>query len=61
MEGGGESYHYITALNSEALHIETLTAIVRRNIQDWLVEKPMDNEQSYALSHSPDLAYKPKV
>ena len=61
LEGGGESYHYITALNSEPLHIEALADIIRHNIQDWLAEKPMDNEQRYALAHSPDLGYKPKV
>lgn len=61
MENGGESYHYITALNSEPLHIDALTKIIHRNIQDWLVEKPMDTENRYALSHASDLAYKPKV
>ena len=61
MENGGESYHYITALNSEPLHIDTLTKIIQRNIQDWLQEPAMDTEHRYALSHASDLTYKPKV
>ncbi len=61
MENGGESYHYISALNSEPLHIDTLIKIIQRNIQDWLLETPMDTEHRYALSHSPDLTYKPKI
>ena len=35
MEAGGESYHYIPALNDRPDHINALTALIKRNLQGW--------------------------
>ena len=36
LEGGGESFSYIPALNASSSHIDFLTALIRDNIGDWL-------------------------
>ena len=62
MQAGGEGYHYITALNSEANHIHALSDLIIRNIQDWLkpIEHNQNTDKRYALAHSKDLPYQPK-
>ena len=35
MQAGGESYHYIPALNDDSSHIDALTGIVERNLTGW--------------------------
>ena len=37
---GGESLHYIPALNDRADHIAALAGIVRRSIADWPEARP---------------------
>lgn len=63
LQAGGEGYHYITALNSEANHINALSHLIIRNIQDWLnpSEHNQDTDKRYALAHRDDLPYHPKV
>tara|TARA_B100000767_G_C19772431_1_gene540756 strand:- start:1295 stop:2326 length:1032 start_codon:yes stop_codon:yes gene_type:complete len=36
IEAGGHHYSYISALNSEANHIDALTKIIKNNINSWL-------------------------
>ncbi|MDX1588417.1 MAG: ferrochelatase [Oleiphilaceae bacterium] len=42
LEGGGERFQYIPALNAEPVHIEALTALVEQNLQGWSMP---DNSQ----------------
>lgn len=35
LEGGGERFEYIPALNAAPVHIEALTALVEQNLQGW--------------------------
>lgn len=41
LEAGGESFHYIPALNDSAAHVEALAAICKANIYDWLSSSEM--------------------
>ena len=35
LQHGGESFHYIPALNAEPTHIQALVSIIKRHIQGW--------------------------
>lgn len=60
IEAGGETYQYISALNSRPAHIDALTNIVRRNIADWLQGDIDDSEKRYQLAHTRG-QYQPKI
>ena len=36
LDHGGQEFHYIPALNSQAIHIQALAEICDRNIRDWV-------------------------
>ena len=42
MAAGGESYHYIPALNIRADHIDALTQLIQQHLQGWREEPAMD-------------------
>jgi len=35
VDSGGESLHYIPALNDDPLHVQALSSILARHVQDW--------------------------
>lgn len=37
IEAGGQSYHYIPALNAEAVHIDFLSSLIQRHLTGWQV------------------------
>ncbi len=39
LEAGGEKFEYIPCLNADDSHVESLTSIIGRHTQDWLVEQ----------------------
>jgi ferrochelatase len=36
LKAGGEHFDYVPALNARADHIQALSALLRRNMSDWL-------------------------
>jgi len=54
MENGGTRYEYITALNSEAEHIQALASLVQNNLTGWMVETDTEarNKRAQALDQS---------
>ena len=50
MKNGGRDFHYIPCLNDDPAHVEMLTAILLRTIDDWVKEKPIK-----LASNSPSL------
>ena len=46
LENGGESFNYISALNSEPSHIDALLKIIQRNIKGWEISSSQDKQRS---------------
>lgn len=44
LEAGGQTFHYIPALNSRDMHVTALQNIVESHLQGWLVEQASDEE-----------------
>ncbi len=44
MEAGGETYHYIPALNDRDDHLDALTHLIRRHTQGWIEHSGFDAE-----------------
>ncbi|WP_115718056.1 ferrochelatase [Gallaecimonas mangrovi] len=47
LEGGGERYEYIPALNASSGHIDALYQLICQNMSDWLAA-PLENHQPQA-------------
>ena len=60
IEAGGKRYDYISALNSEAKHIDALTGLIKNAIADWVAGEAENTERRYSRAHSDNLPYKPK-
>lgn len=44
MEAGGETYHYIPALNERDDHLDALTHLIRRHTQGWIENSGFDQQ-----------------
>lgn len=48
MEAGGETYHYIPALNERDDHLDALTQLIRRHTQGWIEHSDFDPDADAA-------------